>query len=423
MGGVDAIILFEDMPERFLPLTYTKPIYALWCGGYPLWVRIKKKFRSVAMLMREYLARFWSEETGLPTNNLEGKYDSALFISGRAYLADEKLLGKALSKDGVALYDESGLVMMRTSSKKLDDVLSIAIENPLKVAEALSKVAEEKMVLNARCTISYIWDLITANADLAKERIEGGVKTSLPGDVKVIGPEKAVSLLGDVEFEGPAVLDTRSGPIVLEGGVTIGPFTVIKGPAWIGRDSRLFAARLEAVTIGEACKIAGEMKHSIVESRSNKAHEGYIGRSYIGQWVNIGAYTVTSDLKNTYGTVRVGVGAQRVDTGLQKLGVFIADYVKTSVGTMIFAGRRIGTCSHVFDRVTEDVPSFTIYAPTSLRRKVEIPPEKAILIQERVLARRGVKMKESERELIRRVFEITVAERRRAGVVKGSVTP
>lgn len=370
--------------------------------------------------MRKYLAHFWSEEIGAQTNDLAEEYDDVLFVNGRAYLAGD-LLDKACAKKSVAFYDVTGLVAIRLSGERLRNVLSAAAEDPLKVSALLEKAAEERVVLDLKYTISQIWEIITTNAKLLKSRVNPEGRSLLPRDVKLIGPEERVLLLGDVEFESPVVLDTRAGPIVLGDNVTVGPFTVIRGPSWIGDRTTVFTARVEAVTVGAACKISGELKHTIMESYSNKAHEGYVGRSYVGRWVNIGAYAVTSDLKNTYGTVRVRVGTSRVDTGLQKLGTFIADYAKISVGTIIFAGKKIGTCSHAFDIVVEDVPPFTLYAPASLKRKVEVPPEKAISIQERVARRRGVKMRDSERELIRKTFEITARERYETGIKRAEL--
>ena len=114
-------------------------------------------------------------------------------------------------------------------------------------------------------------------------------------------------------------------------------------------------------TIGENCRIGGEVENSIVYPHTNKAHLGYLGHSIVGEWVNLGAGSVTSDLKSTYGTVRVARGRGRVDTGLQKLGPMIADMAKVAIGALVYGGKSVGVSSHCAGRVDRDIPDFTSY--------------------------------------------------------------
>lgn len=357
------------------------------------------------------MARYWSDETGVPVNTTPA-FDDAVFLSGRA-LAGDSVIEKASSAPRVAFYDETGLIAIRLSNSTLHDVMTSVGDNPMQLPRELEKVAERKEILSGRYTIAALWDLITMNYTLL-QKLDAQGEGRVPNDLRLLGPRSRLKV-GEVSFEGPTVIDTRSGPVILEDKVTIGPFSIIRGPAWIGRGSTILSARIESVTIAPNCKVGGEVKHSIIEEYSNKAHEGYIGRSYVGRWVNIGAHTVTSDLKNTYGTIRVSVGGRTIDTTLQKIGVFVADYVKTAIGTLLFAGKKIGTCSLVFDTVIEDVPPFTIYAPLSLRKKLELRLEKAYLIQERVAKRRGCQLKVSEREMLKAVYEMTKRDRFKFG--------
>jgi len=165
--------------------------------------------------------------------------------------------------------------------------------------------------------------------------------------------------------------------------------------------------------------VGGELEETIVQGYTNKYHTGFIGHAYIGEWVNLGAATTNSDLKNTYGTVQVVTGGKKVDTGQIKVGCFIGDHAKTSIGTQIYTGRMIGVASHVHGFVTEDVPSFTIWAKSLGAKSVELELESAIKTQERVLSRRGVKQTSEDVKLMRKLFEITAQKRERAGVVKG----
>jgi len=134
--------------------------------------------------------------------------------------------------------------------------------------------------------------------------------------------------------------------------------------------------------------------------------------------VNIGAATTNSDLKNTYGTVQVLTRGRNLDTGLTRVGCFIGDHAKTSVGTQIYTGKKIGVASHVHGFVTRDVPSFTIWSESFGSKPVELYLQSAIETQKRVLSRRGVKQTREDVELLKRLFEITAQERKKAGVVK-----
>jgi len=170
-------------------------------------------------------------------------------------------------------------------------------------------------------------------------------------------------------------------------------------------------------SIGPVCRIGGEVEESIIHGYSNKYHDGFLGHAYVGEWVNLGALTTNSDLKNTYGTVRVG--PEKVDTGRQKVGAFIADFVKTSVGTLLYTGKRVGVASHLHGLIAEDVPSFTIYAKSLGVEPVELEPESALKTLERMMARRGLSPTNAVRRLLERVFYITEREKLQAGVKRG----
>jgi glucose-1-phosphate thymidylyltransferase len=135
--------------------------------------------------------------------------------------------------------------------------------------------------------------------------------------------------------------------------------------------------------------------------------------------VNIGAATTNSNLKNTYGTVKVMVKGKKVDTCLVKIGCFIGDYAKTSIGTQIYTGKKIGVASHVHGFVTEDVPSFTLWAKSLGAEPTELHLKSVIETQKRVFARRGIKQTSEDIELLKKLFRLTAQERRKARVVKG----
>jgi glucose-1-phosphate thymidylyltransferase len=202
-------------------------------------------------------------------------------------------------------------------------------------------------------------------------------------------------------------LDTSKGPIIMCDNVEVNAFSRIMGPSVIRENSIILSSLIrDNVAIGPTCKIGGEIASSIIDGYSNMAHQSYLGHSFVGEWVNIGAFTVTSDLKNTYGPIKVDIEGNRVDTGLIKLGSFICDYVKTSISTTIFAGKFIGIFSHVMGLVYDNIPPFTMWNGYT-RIGYELDIDSAIKTQERMYNRRGVKQLKEEISYIRFLYEAT----------------
>ena len=154
-----------------------------------------------------------------------------------------------------------------------------------------------------------------------------------------------------------------NGPITLGPNVWVQPFTRIEGPCSIGADSQLFRANLRgAVTIGPNCRIGGEVETAIVHGYSNKYHEGFLGHAYVGEWVNLGAITSNSDLRNDYGEVFVPLQGDPIPTGEAKVGCFIGDHTRTGMGSMLNTGTSIGVMCNVLPAgilLPKHVPSFT----------------------------------------------------------------
>jgi len=156
-------------------------------------------------------------------------------------------------------------------------------------------------------------------------------------------------------------------------------------------------------TIGEDCRIGGEVDHSIVYPHTNKAHFGYLGHSIVGEWVNMGAGSATSDMKNTYGTVRVQRLSGRVDSGLQKLGPMIGDMAKTSIGSMIYGGKTVGISTHCAGLVDRDLPDFTSYDGWKGKSFALTLPSVTRSLK-RMMERRGVRLTPSRKALIERLY-------------------
>jgi UDP-N-acetylglucosamine diphosphorylase/glucosamine-1-phosphate N-acetyltransferase len=163
------------------------------------------------------------------------------------------------------------------------------------------------------------------------------------GDPKLVRIEPR-----NAAIEPFVLFDVSAGPIWIEQGVTIRAFTRLAGPAWIGRSTTILGGNVSASSIGPHCKVRGEIEATVIHGYSNKAHDGFLGHAYVGRWVNLGALTTNSDLKNNYGTVRIWTPDGETDTGEKKIGCLLGDHVKTAIGTMFGTGTVVGAGANVF---------------------------------------------------------------------------
>jgi len=193
-----------------------------------------------------------------------------------------------------------------------------------------------------------LWDLISWNEESLisdAAHFKGPRKSPVEGPFHLVN-EKDVWLADEVKLGPGCVLDASKGPIVIDSHATIGANAVIEGPCYIGPQSAIAPLTYlrPGCSIGPVCKIGGEVSNTIVLGYSNKGHDGFVGDSYLGRWVNFGAGTVTSNLKNTYGEVSIKMGSREVLTGRKFLGSLIGDHTKTAIGTRLMTGTYIGFC-------------------------------------------------------------------------------
>jgi len=268
--------------------------------------------------------------------------------------------------------------------------------------------------LASKSLVLYPWDLVELNAEMINEDFLE-IYSKNRGALGLHGTEirgERVRTSESADVERYVTLDSRSGPIIVEDDAELQSFSRISGPCYIGKSARVRSARIrEGTSIGSFSKVSGEVEQSMVSEYSNKSHDGFIGHSIIGSWVNIGAMSTNSDLKNTYGKISVNVNGKPVDSGSIKVGVFIADMAKTAIGSLMTSGRKIGVASQVLGMVAEDVPSFTMYGKSLGAKSAEIFLESAISTQKRMMERRGISITDEFVSLIRSVFKMTRRER------------
>ena len=258
--------------------------------------------------------------------------------------------------------------------------------------------------------VDSLWDLIHWNDDSLIEdfaHLHNQPSAPLPQ-----GPYHAVNsddvwLGHHVSLEAGCVLDASKGPVMIGSGATIGANSVVKGPCWIGPNARVrpLTQIREGTSIGTGCTVGGEISHSVMLDYSNKAHEGYLGHSYVGKWVNLGSGTTTSNLKNTYGQIRARVGKEEVQTGRQFLGSVIGDHSKTAVLTRLNAGTYVGFCSMIatYGLQPKLIQSLTFLGPGGVE---PYQMDKAIEVTRRVFARRERQFTSTDEQIMRYVAQV-----------------
>jgi len=409
------VVVFEDDElEGFSPLTLLRHTSLLRLGTKRLLDALVEKIpdaTEIGLWGRPELAAVTRETTHFAYN--ERAYGSTVLVNARARPSEGLLLPVSWSEPFVAVFNRE-LVAARLDSVDLKP----GVITKKEVASLAKKV--KKVTVPARPLFDGYWDLVEGNGlAIAEQARHFEESLPVPRGVEVRGP--AANVMADIgaDIEGHVTLDVRLGPIIIDRGASIESFSRIMGPCYIGPKVRIMSAQVGGGTaIFEACRIGGQVENSVILPYTNKAHHGYVGDAYIGSWVNIGAGSTFSNLKNTYGNIRLDLNGGRVDSGMLKLGPVVGDMAKLSIGALVYAGRAIGTGSHVSGLAARNVPNFTFHDSGS-GKEVELLLESVLETQRRMMERRGMALGRAEEGLIRRAFASTAKERKRAGVKKG----
>ncbi|MDG6910109.1 MAG: hypothetical protein JRN08_07040 [Nitrososphaerota archaeon] len=339
---------------------------------------------------------------------------SAFFVNARARPSEALLSLASKSEPFVAL---SGRELL---AARLDLAPKPGVLRRADVSKLAKRV--ERTGAAGETLFRGYWDLVQSNGlAIAAQAKHFRESLQLPRSAEVRGTSTNLMIHTGADVEGNVTFDARLGPIVVEAGATVESFSRVMGPCYIGAKTRVLSAQIGGGTsVFEQCKVGGQVENSVIMPYTNKAHHGYVGDSYVGSWVNLGAGCTFSNLKNTYGNVRLGVGGRKLDSGMVKLGPVVGDMAKLSIGALVYAGKAVGTGSHVTGLAGDDVPSFAYYDSTQ-GRKVELLLESVLETQRRMMERRGLTLSRNEEALIRRAFVSTSMERRRAGAKKGPI--
>jgi len=221
--------------------------------------------------------------------------------------------------------------------------------------------------------------------------------------------EHAVVIEPGAVVEPYVMFDATEGPIVVRTGARVAAFTRLAGPLYVGPRTQLLGGRIGHSVLGPECRVHGDVHACILAGYVNKAHEGFVGHSVIGRWANLGAGTTTSNLKNSYGTVRAWTPRGEQDTGRLFLGSLVGEHAKFGIGAMLGTGTVVGAGANVFGtlRPPKVVPPFAWG---------DAPPyetfsrEKFVTVAERVMSRRAVVLSAAQRETLGRIHDVLTAD-------------
>ncbi len=420
------ILLDLPSPKRvqFYPLALCRPIWELRCGMSSLGEKLVAKtgVRDVACFVPEYMAESYRAKTPWPVNDLQSlKGDDLLLVSGRVKAAGLDMMPQGPSQ-AVFLPDGECLLarITREDAAKLD---ASSIEAFL--ASARSSLPAAALDVP---TWNYTWDLILANPAQLIEDYKKAGRSGIEGTVEqpnaIRGNAKDVYVAHGAVVHPMVVLDAAAGPIYLDEGVVVHPFTRIEGPAYIGKHSILLGAKCrEGNSIGPMCRVGGEVEESIIQGYSNKYHDGFLGHAYVGEWVNLGALTTNSDLKNDYSSVSIILdGHTPIDTGSTKVGALIGDHTKTSIGTLLNTGAYVGAMALIAATgrlLPKFLPSFAWYLEGVVTKG--FGKNKLYETAKVAMSRRKCEWTAAEQAMWDEIFQLTAPERNEA-IKKGRRT-
>ena len=412
------ICIFED--EQYLnfePLIYSRPVFDLVCGMTTLKEKIIRAFpkEKIVLKFRNYLEPLVkAENPKCKVNQFED--EEYLFINGRIIAPSnlKNILKFKLNEEKVFL-SKGQVVAAKVSKKRIKDLSLDKIEIiDTKLFSNLPSAEVDITVAN------YLWDLVYLNGKEIQNDFKIFTKAKSSAKKKYVGlnivNRKNIFIGNDVEIKPGVVLDASTGPIFIEKNVTIFPNAVIQGPFYIGESSKIksCATIYPNVSIGKVCKVGGEVEDTIIHPYSNKQHSGFLGHSYLGSWINLGADTNNSDLQNNYDSIKVQVNGRHIDSGKQFVGLMMGDHSKTAINTMFNTGTVVGFSSNVYGAgfPPKYIASFGWGGAESMK---EYKLFKAIETAKAVFARRNKKFEKEDEELFETIFNLTKEDRTKRG--------
>jgi UDP-N-acetylglucosamine diphosphorylase/glucosamine-1-phosphate N-acetyltransferase len=388
-------ILFDDVARKSLkPFTYIRPVCDIRIG---------------ILTIREKWEKYLGETTSTLTEDyLSNKFpiifaDSMTLINGSVCPTPKLVQAvKNLSVNQVLVCNDNIIAMSKTREDFIsegDDIEKIEVE-------------EDFIKLN------NVWDIYVYNDRAIREDFElitkGRKSQTISSTNNLINPENIFVEEGaSIEY---ATLNAKNGPIYIGKNAEIMEGAVVRGPFAMGEHAvlKLNAKIYGGTTIGPYAKVGGELDSVVIFGYSNKAHDGFIGHSVIGEWCNLGADTNASNLKNTYDEVRLYdiEKSTFVPTGQVFCGTIFGDHSKCGINVMFNTGTVVGISSNIYGAGYQRnfIPSFAWGGTNTGLKLYQL--EKAIEVNERMMQRRGLVMSEEDKKILQHIFNQTLKNKK-----------
>jgi len=415
---LQTICIYEDEKYcQFFPLTHLRPVYLMRPGILPLYQRVEQHFRKskLTLLTRNQIAPLVAGQLPqCPVNSISRGDGAVLFINGRIRNYGD-LAKLAQDSDSCTSFVNGGETIAVLFQPSVLGSIPSTAPSQAYIDLYRSKAAEFSAVETSAVLYDYCWEIM-ADIELAIEqdfKFLGLQKTKGSAVVHegahLVNSEQ-ICLSDGVEVMPGSVIDASGGPVFLGKNTKVESHAAIYGPSYIGPDSVVIAGKITASSIGNCCRVGGEVEESIFQSYVNKYHAGFIGHSYVGSWVNFGAMTTNSDLKNNYSNIRVSLNGEGIDTGSIKVGSFIGDHTKFGIGMLLNTGINIGVCCNIYGGtlvVEREVPSFSWGNSANW---VQYRFDKAIETAQRTYERRNQTLSPNEIAILKAVSESTTSD-------------
>jgi UDP-N-acetylglucosamine diphosphorylase/glucosamine-1-phosphate N-acetyltransferase len=335
--------LYDDARARqFEPFALTRPVSELCAGALITrhrWVRVCGE-PAAGMIVADHLRDFV-------------EFDAPPAVAGVIPAGARIVNARCLPSSGPTPKGDVWVCDGRVAAVRLKAPLDPAtLADGTTALDALVSPAAGRANLSG-WWVDNVWDYIRdlhahLSADIPALAAGAALRADAVAGATVIGPRERLFVERDAMIEPHTIFDLTAGPVFVRRGATVQAFTRVVGPCVIGEGSVVVGDRIAASSIGERCRVHGELSMSIVMGCTNKSHDGFVGHSYLGRWVNLGAGTITSNLKNTYGSVQIWTPDGVRDTGETFLGSFIGDYGRTGIGTRLTTGTVLGAGANIF---------------------------------------------------------------------------
>ena len=415
------LCIYEDIEaQNFGPLTLLRPVFALRCGIFTLVEKLALAFpeAKLHLLVRPHLEA-WTKELYPDADVTEPSEEDTMFVNGRLCVTDDEVLHfMAASPQEVSYVAHETLFAAKVRGSRVRHVVRHLREgDPERAFEEVRMPAEVQAFL-ARSGADLIrWSPRQILQD-ARYLFESGVIRGAVDTGAHLLKSEAIHVARGARVMAGAVLNAEGGPIVIRENATVEPLAYIEGPAAIGESSIVRAgAKIRGGTsIGPVCRVGGEVAETVFQGYANKQHDGFLGHSFVGEWVNLGANTNNSDLKNTYSPVRMYRSAHAFlekkgeDSGQLLLGLQIGDFTKTGINTAFSTGAAVGIGCNLYgtELMPAYVPSFLWGSPGAFQ---EHRIDSVVATAQRAMERRQVVLGTEMDALLRRAFDETREDR------------